>query len=763
MIRLDMSPAWHWSLVLAVVVAVVVLIVRTYPRQLQSVSPRAARSLLLLRLAVALVLAFTMLRPSLQFVEPDSRPRLFAVVMDRTRSMSIGDAAGGKTRREALIATISANRRQLEDLGDNVEVRFFDFDRELVPLDLSQDELPSAEASGDQTAMGHVLENLLQEARNRQYSGAILMGDGAQRALSPFDLDPRRVARMLGDQGLPVYTVPFGASGGGENSVDISIDDLLVDRVVFENKAVIVRARVRLVGAANRQVTLRLKVEDRAGLTIGQSGPMVQPPSTGRTSPIRRISTTRNEDVRQFELSFVPTRPGEFIIAVEADGLPEEVRKTNNGRRSLISVRRGGIRVAYIDQPRPEIRSVQLLRSSEKIQLETHIVRPGRSGQAAGLPAELFQRGQHDVYILGNIPASVLGPEHLASLAARVREGAGLLMLGGFSAFGAGGYANTPLDALSPVAMSPAEFQDAGAIETDLHLMQDIRVIPTDAGLSHFIMRIADSGETNRSRWESLPPLEKANRIRPKNEFIDVLARDSDGNAMLLSADTGTGRLIAFAGDSTYFWFQFGHREVHQRFWQQMVYWLAHKEDDSDQPIWVQIEPRTYNAAAEVSLRYGARDEQGQPIPDAQFQVQVLAPGQRQVQLKPRRDIDAFSSRFAETAEAGDYWVEVNASRNGQSAGLPARARFLVDARDLELDDPAADPGLLEQIARLSGGARLTPERFGEAIDQLLSQPAAGGMARATVIDLWDNWYVLGVFVALVSSEWFLRKRLGLV
>jgi hypothetical protein len=217
MIRFDMSPAWHWSFVLAAVVAVVVLILRTYPRQLQSVSPRAARSLLLLRLAVALVLAFTMLRPSLQLVEPDSRPRLFAVVMDRTRSMSIGDAAGGKTRREALIATISANRRQLEDLGDNVEVRFFDFDRELVPLDLSQDELPSAEASGDQTAMGHVLEKLLQEARNRQYTGAILMGDGAQRALSPFDLDPRRVARMLGDQGLPVYTVPFGASGGGDN------------------------------------------------------------------------------------------------------------------------------------------------------------------------------------------------------------------------------------------------------------------------------------------------------------------------------------------------------------------------------------------------------------------------------------------------------------------------------------------------------------------------------------------------------------------
>ena len=101
--------------------------------------------------------------------------------------------------------------------------------------------------------------------------------------------------------------------------------------------------------------------------------------------------------------------------------------------------------------------------------------------------------------------------------------------------------------------------------------------------------------------------------------------------------------------------------------------------------------------AAREDLAVIMTSEQGKPIDDAQFQVRVLAPGPRQVDLKPRKDLDAFSSRFTETAEAGDYWVEVNASRDGQSVGLPARARFLIDARDLELDDPAADPGLLEQ------------------------------------------------------------------
>ena len=117
MIRFDMSPAWHWSLVVVGLLAVFAVIVWSYPRRLRDLSPGSARLLLLLRLSVAVVLAFTMLRPSLQVIEPDTRPRVFAVVMDRTKSMSIGDAAGGKTRREALIETIGTFRAQLEDLG----------------------------------------------------------------------------------------------------------------------------------------------------------------------------------------------------------------------------------------------------------------------------------------------------------------------------------------------------------------------------------------------------------------------------------------------------------------------------------------------------------------------------------------------------------------------------------------------------------------------------------------------------------------------
>ena len=44
------------------------------------------------------------------------------------------------------------------------------------------------------------------------------------------------------------------------------------------------------------------------------------------------------------------------------------------------------------------------------------------------------------------------------------------------------------------------------------------------------------------------------------------------------------------------------------------------------------------------------------------------------------------TAEFANTTAPGDYWVSVSARTNGQSIGFDAYTRFIVDARDLELD-----------------------------------------------------------------------------
>jgi hypothetical protein len=118
---------------------------------------------------------------------------------------------------------------------------------------------------------------------------------------------------------------------------------------------------------------------------------------------------------------------------------------------------------------------------------------------------------------------------------------------------------------------------------------------------------------------------------------------------------------------------------------------------------------------------------------------------------------------FTDTTQPGDYWVTVTALQGGNAIGLPAMSRFIVDARDLELDNPAADPDLMAEIAAITGTVPLPPEQFGQFLEDLLSQGVSTEISRQTQVNLWDNWGLLGVFVLLMATEWYVRKKRGLV
>ncbi len=90
----------------------------------------------------------------------------------------------------------------------------------------------------------------------------ILLGDGAQRALPPYDVDPRAVAARLADAQIPVDTFVFGGSGLGENALDLALEDLDVNPTVFVKNTVVVGAKLRALGAINRDLIVQLTIEE---------------------------------------------------------------------------------------------------------------------------------------------------------------------------------------------------------------------------------------------------------------------------------------------------------------------------------------------------------------------------------------------------------------------------------------------------------------------------------------------------------------------
>jgi len=714
-----------------------------------------------LRLLTALVLIFAMLRPAVRFSETDTESAQLLIAADTSASMATPDGPGGITRREALLKTLSDAEPVLEELAEKIDIRYVDFAEEPVSV-----KAPSESTDGQFTAIGTTLEELRREDTGKRLFGVLLMSDGAQRAVAPFDLDPRTAARSFAEQlGVPIHTVTYGTSDLSTGGLDLAVEDLLIDPVTFEKKTVPVRATVRLLGAAGRKVRVQLLRENRIGVNPGETGELLPIPFVSSTKPAVEFTPQSNDETRTVDLSLVADVPGEYKIAVEAVPLDGELKVTNNRLESLLTVRKGGLKVAYFDVlGRDESKFLSELNYTAKIQLDWQVILPGRMASRTEINPALFEPGEYDVYIIGDVPASVFrkGPlDLLVTLADRVNEGAGLLMIGGQHSFGAGGYGATRLSDLLPVEMSPAEAIPDDATNPDAHYERRLQMLPTRSGaLQHYVMNI--DPRDNAAAWEDLPPLLGANRLSPKLT-ADVLAVTPDDIPLLIAADTGRARTMAFAADSTWLWHMHGYTDIHQRFWQQLILWLARKELEGDQPVWVQVEPRNYAPQAEVTATFGARDENGQPVADARFTVTVTGPSGEPQQLTPQRSASQNFALFDGTESPGDYWVTVTASKDGQGIGLPATTRFIVDPRDPELDNPAADPDLMAEIAALTGTSAVAPENVPSFLQNLLNAGLTTELTQYTQINLWDGWPLLLLFVFLLTTEWFVRKRRGLV
>ncbi len=752
--QLTVEPIWGWGGVALVAAGLVALLVLMDRVQLQHLTPQRRWWLFGLKVVAMVLLLIAMLRPAVVATETDEHTVQLLVAVDVSRSMTTPDGPGGITRWQALNEDLERASVLWKALAEKVEIRQFEFDRQLRPRQEDR-----KEADGPMTAIGQALDDLVREARQQPTAAILLLTDGAPRALPPHDIDPILAARKLAEANAPVYPVGYGAASLSSTTLDLAVQDLLVDPVVFEKKLVPLKVQLRGSGAAGKKVTLRVLVEDRAGRAPGTSGELKPAPATLTARPFVETELLRDNEPQAIDLSFMPSTAGEVKVAVEVVPVDGELIRGNNRLETVITVRQGGLRIAYFDILRPEQNTLRMVNGADNIQLDYFQVLGGKFKSRTVIPPMAFERGQFDVYLIGDVSADVFGPKNLENLAQRVREGAGLMMLGGLENYSSGGYGATPLADLLPVALA-ANAAAPGTPDIKAQYTGPQVMTPTDLGLKRFVMQLAP-GEKNRARWEKLAPLVGATKLGAKNDLVEIWATTKEGHPLLLATEVGRARVAAFGGDTTYQWVQHGQGEEHQRFWRQMILWLARKEADSDQPAWVRVDPRNFLPGATVPLEFGARTANGEPVTDAIFDVQITRPDGKKVQVAPRSRDGQFSGEFTESDLPGDYWVRVTARKDATSLGLDALTRFIVDPKDLELDQPNADYDLLRRIAELTGGQLLRSEDLEKFLDDLKGRKL-DELTRVQVYPLWDNWWLLLAFVTVMAAEWTVRKRAGL-
>ncbi len=756
-----LNPVGNYQLV-AVVAALFLALLVFFGPDASRLPARRRRVLAGLRVAIFLAIVAGLLRPTHVFTEMKRHRATLIVLVDRSRSMSIADEPG-KTRWQALRDEVQRALPAFRQLNDDLDVKFYTFDAGLTPVDLTDGKFDLGDtADGRQTAIGAALDDALRKEAGHRLAGVILLSDGAQSAIFPRDEAPQLPVRRLADLGAPLYTITFGKIGGQLPDVAVSVLD--VSPSVYVKNELAIRGTVRVSGYDGKPIPVQALFEVEPGKPLVVVGTTtVHPTKSGEEIPV--------------EFTYIPQTAGERKVSLAVPPQENEQDITNNEMSSFVKVFGGGLNVLYLEgEPRVEQRFLRRsFATSPDIKVDFLWLDHRQHNHWPVDLADRFKPGKYDVYIIGDLDSAAFRREDLQSLREAVEHGAGLILTGGFHSFAAGGYPETPLADILPLEVGELDKLDRQSpdfndpIRDKLHIWptnpsEGIKMLPDRRFGDVSVMRLGPR-DRNRAIWEKLPGLEGANLFRALKPSAKPIAVTPDGKPLLVAAEPGSGRVLCFAGDSTWHWCMAGFEKEHKQFWRQVVLWLAKKEDSDKPGVWIKMAQRQLTPGRPVDFTVGATSPQGEPLPDATFEAVAELPGGVEHPIHLSRQGNRTIGRFAETQLVGDYTIRVRGTDGGSEVG-EARARFIVYDRDLEMENPAPRPSLMISLARMtadSGGRAVAPEELSALCEQLKQRPHDLEVPVETKTTPWDTpWFFL-LIVGLLTVEWYLRKKWGLV
>lgn len=729
-----------------------------YRHKRSKLSGRTLRMLVTLRLLAIGVLAAFMLQPVLRLTRPESAPKVIAVLLDTSRSMAIQDAVGARSRLSSAVSLLQDEPYQLlSNLDRRHRVRLYTFGAAVSEL-AERARLDALLPHHRVTSIGDALESAAEALGRDRLMGMVLLTDG----ISTSGLDPVEVAAGLG---APVFTV---AVGGAARESGLFCD-IGISRAPGELETVVnTRAPVR-VEVAHRGLA-RFADEQR---TIG-----VRLLEGDDTLDEKRLVLPADDGSTPLELEYMPRRTGLQMLQVELTALPGEVVKENNRRVFVAQVTDPRIRVLVVEGvPRTEYRFLRrVLESDPNIELTAAVklakgrflvqgAQPGVD-MSRGLPGRFEDYRSFDVVVLGDIGREEFSGVQIEHLKRFVDGGGGLLALGGYRAFGAGGFADSALADILPVRI--------GGIR-DGHVEEAFAPVLTSNGELHPVL------EGCAALFQGTPrrlTLDGANRVGPLKPGAQALLVHPDlsveGRPMpvLAAQNYGQGRTIAIAADTTWKW-QFeveglGADSTYYRFWRQAARWLAARgagQAFDDEPVTAWSPRARYGAAEPAVLKARVQEPGGRPTGTARVSATVYGP-QQQAPHEPEEaaSVDLLAVPLApgqyqaewQPGSPGLHTVVVTARDAAGEIGS-AEFQFVVGEPTSEFTRVDVAEEVLQRVTTRSGGAYhtlATAARIPQEIDRRRTL-----VVRRREVNLSNTPYLFALLLALLATEWVLRKR----
>ena len=735
-------------------------------RRLRTVIPRVQnwRAWLVwgLEAAMVAILLLALWEPAITVAELKSQQNIIAVLVDDSLSMAIGDAgADGTTMRETA-AVKALEDGVLAGLQKKFQTRVYRLDAGLTwvqqPEWRRQERwaaIPQVPLAGVGPNVGatHInagLRQLTAETSELPVGAVVLLSDGAENGSGAADsggIDLETI-NALHNRRLPVHSIGFGKEKAKH---DLELDDAVVAAKAMANSRMTATVSFHQFGYAGQKAVLDVRDADKLLAS-------------------KEVTLGRDGEGQSETMFFNAGEAGVKSVGFALEPLQGEENTQNNAVTRLVDVSAEPKRILYVEgEPRWEFKFIRRAEAEDKgvtivsmlRTTENKIYRQGiadPSELADGFPTKAEDLFKYQAIIIGSVEADYFTPVQRELLREFVdKRGGGVLFLGGRFSLSEGGWGSSSLADLFPTFLGN---------EKGTFRRENATVQLTAAGAESPITRILDDRAANVERWRKLPYLNDYQDPGTPKPGATVLAQMMAGRTMplLVTQSYGHGKTAVLATSGTWRWQMSSTLDdpSHDLFWQQLLRWLS---ADSPGQVVATMPQQTLMDEGHVKLTAVVRDKQFTPAADAHVSAHVIGPDSLSavVDMTPVPNQPGTFAMDWTAEKPGSYLVEVTADQMGK-AGLELGKDVLSFRREdgvAENFHTQQNRELLQKLSDETGG-RYWEQSELDRLPKEISYSEAGISVRDTK-ELWDMPIVFLVLLGLMSADWLLRRKWGVV
>lgn len=712
-------PLWLMGLLAAVFLAVIVVMLARRPGNMHAGKLAALGFLQFLMFAVVLLVVW---QPALVSERLLRGENAVAVMLDTSGSMTFNE--NGTTR--MLQAQALLTPEALADIAEIYNILPYGFDGSASAME-SFTALPDP---GVATNIGQSLLQTLRQASGASLGAVILISDGADNsgAISQADLGE------IAGYGVPVHTVGIGRERIPE---DLELTEVILPEKALPGTTLSARVSIR----HDQGGVARVKVYDG---------------DTFLTTEEIALGNDQNMTLAFVDIEVA--EPGQLDLRFTLDPINGETNLANNTRARVVDIEESRYKILYIEgEPRWEYKFMQrALGDDPSIQLSTLLkvtpnkyYRQGIDDPAQlenGFPTERAELYDYDALVIGSFNAAELSSEQQAMIRDFVSDrGGSLLMLGGLSGLGLGGWGETVVNEVLPSRLT---------MDNAAFVREKAPVALTDSGRLAPMLQFSDSESENARLWSELPEVADHQQLGPlRPAATTLLSVNVDGRLqpLLVTQPYGRGQSYILATGGTWRWQMSLPVEDmrHETFWRQLTRALV-----ANSPRPFELSSRVENE--EIKVRAQVRDPDDEENQGLEISAVVASENNDVVTLEllPVSGQPGVYEAAFRPAATGLYSVEA-ISRIGETlvSSTTTAVRF---EEGQEIFNVRQNRPLLERVAEVTGGQYWTPAQWDD-IPEAISYSTAG-ITEQQISYLWDAPFFFLLLVLLKTAEWLLRR-----